>query len=172
MRHDIFSVPIFIDEVDLDKIDIGNPPTEPTWLSETQSTIGQEHNIPDSTYEYLIEVFNKNLGPSLIGANPQFGQIWRNRYKENDWQDIHIHPKSAWSFVIYEDVLESKTVFMNPNFNDIQNHFGTNCFELPLDFRPELKTGNIIIFPSFLKHFVRPGNVGSTIAGNIYMDFD
>lgn len=171
MRVNIFSIPIFIDQVDLNKINIGDPPTDRIWLSKTPSTMGKEHNITQETYEYLVEKFIENLGAELIGPNPRFGEIWRNKYNEHDWQDIHIHPHSSWSFIIYEDVVESKTVFMNPTFNDIQNHMGTNNREFPLDFRPTCKTGDMIIFPSFLQHFVRPGNVGSTISGNVYMDY-
>lgn len=171
MKIDLFSVPVFIDEVNLDKIIVSEEPTEKIWLSETPSTLGKPHKIPGSTYNYLTEIFVKNLGEDLIGANPRFGEIWRNVYEEHDWQDIHIHPNSQWSFIIYESVEESKTVFMHPLYKDIQNHFGSNVNIFPLDFRPELKKGNIIIFPSFLEHFVRPGSVGSTISGNIYMDY-
>jgi len=171
MKKDLFSVPIYIDQVDLTKIDIGHPPTERIWLSETPSTMGQSHDISEKTYEYLIDIFIKNLGPDLIGPNPRFGEIWRNEYQQNDWQDIHIHPRASWSFIIYETVKESKTVFMNPLYKDIQNQFGTNVEIFPLDFRPDLTAGDIIIFPSFIEHFVRPGNIGSTISGNIYMDY-
>jgi len=171
MRYDIFSTPIFIDTIDLDKIDIGNPPTEKIWLSQTPSTLGQDHTVSEETVNYLAEVISNNLVANLIGDNPRFGEIWRNKYQEHDWQDIHIHPHSSWSFVIYETVDSSKTVFMSPIFKDIQNHLGTNLSDFPLDFRPQLKKGDIIIFPSYLEHFVMAGNVGSTISGNIYMDY-
>jgi len=167
----MFHVPIFIDTIDLEKIQISDAPFERLWLSETNSTLGQNHDISDSTYEYLIEVMSKNLGTELIGGNPRFGEIWRNKYEENDWQDIHIHPRSSWSFIIYETVESSKTVFMSPILKDVQNQFGSNVEEFPLDFRPQCNKGDIIIFPSFIEHFVRPGNRGTTISGNIYMDF-
>jgi hypothetical protein len=172
MKYNMFHVPFFIDKIDLSRIDIGDAPYEKVWLSETPSTIGKNHEIPKSTFEYLIEIFTKNLGADLIGNNPRFGQIWRNKYEEHDWQDIHIHPRSSWSFVIYETVEKSNTVFMNPLFKDIQNQFGTNVKEFPLDFRPECEKGDIVIFPSFIEHFVRPGNIGTTISGNVYMDFE
>lgn len=171
MKINIFSIPVFIDTIELGRIDIGDPPTEKIWLSETPSTLGKQHDISNNTINYLAEVVSRNLGSDLIGSNPRFGEIWRNKYEQHDWQDIHIHPHCSWSFIIYETVLESKTVFMNPNFKDIQNQLGTNLKEFPLDFRPQLHAGDMIIFPSFLEHFVRPGNVGSTISGNIYMDY-
>jgi hypothetical protein len=170
MRYDIFSIPVFIDTVDLSKIKISDEPTDKMWLSETPTTMGKNHKIEPETFEHLIEIFNRNLG-SLVGQNPRFGYIWRNKYTKTDWQDIHIHPHCQWSFIIYETVEESKTVFMNPVYKDIQNHFSGNLPDFPLDFRPELGRGNIMIFPSFLEHFVRPGNEGSTISGNLYMDY-
>jgi hypothetical protein len=39
-------------------------------------------------------------------------------------------------------------------------YFGT-------DWRPELHTGDIIIFPSFVEHYVLNGGTGTTIAGNV-----
>lgn len=170
MRQDIFSIPVFIDQVDLAKIKISDEPTEKMWLSETPSTMGKQHNIDPETIEHLIEIFSRNLGP-LIGQNPRFGYIWRNKYTKTDWQDIHIHPHCQWSFIIYETVETSKTVFMNPSYKDIQNHLSGNLPGFPLDFRPNLNKGDILIFPSFLEHFVMPGNEGSTISGNLYMDY-
>lgn len=170
MKYEIFSIPIFIDTVDLTKISIDEQPYEPCWLSNTPSSFGKDHQISDETITHLVEIFNRNLG-ELVGSNPRFGKIWRNKYSRTDWQDIHIHPHCTWSFIIYESVTESKTVFMNPNYKDIQNHLGMNLKEFPLDFRPQLSTGDIIIFPSFLEHFVRPGSEGTTISGNLYMDY-
>lgn len=171
MQYNVFSIPIFIDTVDLNEIDIGNPPTKRIWLSETPSTLGQHHEISQSTIDYLATIVTRNLGVDLIGENPRFGEIWRNKYQKHDWQDIHIHPHSSWSFIIYETVTESKTVFMNPVYKDIQNQLGTNLKQFPLDFRPVLHIGDMIIFPSFIEHFVRPGNEGNTISGNIYMNY-
>ena len=172
MRTDIFSIPIFTDKVDLDKIDIGDPPTDPTWLSNTPSTFQQEHEISDTTKEHLAEVISRNLVEyDLLGPNPQLGRIWRNKYDVNDWQDIHIHPRAAWSFIIYEQVEETMTVFMNPSFKDIQNNMGQTVPGFPLDYRPKLETGSIIIFPSFLMHYVLPGKKNTTIAGNVYIDY-
>lgn len=170
MKLDLFSIPIFIDKVDLDKISISDEPTTEMWLSGVQSTMGKQHIISDDTIGHLIDIFRRNLG-ELVGPNARFGQIWRNKYTKHDWQDIHIHPHCQWSFIIYENVQQSKTVFMNPNYKDIQNHMGMNLQGFPSDFRPQLTTGDIIIFPSFLEHFVMPGNEGSTISGNLYMDY-
>ena len=33
----------------------------------------------------------------------------------------------------------------------------------------ELKQGSIVIFPSFIEHYVLTGGEGSTIAGNVFL---
>ena len=38
-----------------------------------------------------------------------------------------------------------------------------------MDYRPELHNGDIIIFPSFVEHYVLSGGTGSTIAGNVFL---
>lgn len=170
MKYDIFSIPIFIDTVDLNRIQISDEELTPTWLSDTPSTMGKTHTVSDDTFQHIIEIFNRNL-KDMVGPNPRFGPIWRNKYSKTDWQETHIHPHASWSFIIYESVATSKTVFVNPSYKDIQNQLTNLLPEFPLDFRPQLTTGDIIIFPSFLEHFVLPGNEGTTVSGNIYMDY-
>ena len=53
----------------------------------------------------------------------------------------------------------------------IQNQLGNCHGAFPLDYKPDLKKGDIIIFPSFLMHSVNSGQVGTTISGNIYMKY-
>ena len=53
--------------VDLEKIEIGDASFEKIWLSETNSTLGQKHEIPDTPFEYLIEVIGRNPGQDPIG---------------------------------------------------------------------------------------------------------
>ena len=172
MEHQMWSVPFFIDTVDLDKIKVEHKETERIWLSQVESSFGKENNVPPETFDYLVSRFLEILPKELIGMNPRFGEIWRNKYEKNDWQDIHIHPKSQWSFIIYETVETGKTVFMNPLYKLIQNQIGTGHPWFPLDFRPECKKGDIVIFPSMIEHFVMPGNEGTTLSGNIYMDYE
>ena len=38
-----------------------------------------------------------------------------------------------------------------------------------MDYRPELHNGDIIIFPSFVEHYVLSGGTGTTIAGNVFV---
>jgi hypothetical protein len=170
MRLDIFSIPIFVDKVDLDKIDITEDKFEEYWLSKTPTSMPCDVKISPSTFEYLSTIVARNIDELGPYANPRFGQIWRNKYSKTDYQDSHIHPRSQWSFIIYETVKESKTNFINPSRSLIINQLEFYPEHLPTEFTPTLGPGDMLIFPSFLEHFVLAGNEGTTISGNVYLD--
>ena len=173
MKKELFGIPIFEDEVDLEKIVLPDAELENTWDSGTPTTFGTQKvdDVPQETWKYLSEVVERNLYyGECMGANPSFGHIWKNVYGKHDYQDVHIHPNCQWSFVIYVDTY-SKTSFLNPSMKDIQNQIGNQVVQFPLDYKPNLGPGSIIIFPSFLMHMVNNGVGGTTISGNIYMDY-
>jgi len=171
----IFAIPIFEDKVDLDIFKIAEEPPEdlqPTWDSGVKTTFNTKLELTQPVWEHLGEIIGRNLGPvGLMGNEPNIGHVWRNRYGENDYQDPHIHPNSQWSFIVYETVERSRTSFFNPSMGMIQNQLGNCHGAFPLDYKPDLKKGDIIIFPSFLMHSVNSGQVGTTISGNIYMKY-
>ena len=174
MKKEIFSIPIFEDTVELSKFeDIPFAPLEPTWDSGVPSSFGTQkpEEVPTTVWQYLSEVVERNLYPAqLMGKDARFGHIWKNVYQKHDYQDAHIHPHCQWSFIIYVDVT-SRTAFFNPSIHNIQNHIGCTNPYFPLDYKPNLEPGSIIIFPSFLMHMVNSGNEGSTISGNLYMEY-
>ena len=174
MKKELFGIPIFEDTVELDKVnDIPSAPLEPTWDSGVSSSFGTQkpEEVPTTVWKYLSEVVERNLYPAqLMGKDARFGHIWKNVYQKHDYQDADIHPHSQWSFVIYVDVT-SRTAFFNPSIHNIQNHMGCTNPYFPLDYKPNLGPGSIIIFPSFLMHMVNSGNEGSTISGNLYMEY-
>ena len=171
----IFGIPIFEDTVNLDIFKIPDEPAEdlqPTWDSQLQTTFNTKLELPQPVWEHLGEIIGNNLGPvGLMGLEPHIGHVWRNRYREHDYQDPHIHPNSQWSFIVYETVENSRTSFFNPSMGLIQNQLGNCSGAFPLDYKPNLKKGDIIIFPSFLMHSVNSGQVGTTISGNVYMNY-
>ena len=173
MKKELFGIPIFEDEVELEKIVLPDAELENTWDSGTPTTFGTQKvdDVPQETWKYLSEVVERNLYyGECMGANPRFGHIWKNVYGKHDYQEVHIHPNCQWSFVIYVDTY-SKTSFLNPSMKDIQNQIGNQVVQFPLDYKPNLGPGSIIIFPSFLMHMVNNGVGGTTISGNIYMDY-
>ena len=171
----IFGIPIFEDTVNLDIFKIPDEPAEdlqPTWDSQLQTTFNTKLELPQPVWEHLGEIIGNNLGPvGLMGLEPHIGHVWRNRYREHDYQDPHIHPHSQWTFIVYETVENSRTSFFNPSMGLIQNQLGNCSGAFPLDYKPQLKKGDIIIFPSFLMHSVNSGQVGTTVSGNVYMKY-
>ena len=171
MKKEIFAIPVFEDKVDLEKIKIPEMETEPTWDAGVPSTFSQKLPLQPEAYEHLSDIINKNLyDNNLLGMNPKFGHIWYNRYDKHHYQDAHLHPNCQWSFIIYVD-LHAKTSFLNPSMGLIQNQIGNCVEEFPLDYKPDLGPGSIIIFPSFIMHMVNAGNEGTTISGNVYMEY-
>jgi hypothetical protein len=89
--------------------------------------------------------------------------IWLNKYNKNNYQGSHVHP-SDFSFIIYYKVNKSYTVFNSPVKNMLES-INSNIFFK--DYEPNLKQGDIIVFPSYLEHWVKPNSNNITIAGNI-----
>ena len=58
---------------------------------------------------------------------------------------------------------------MNPSRKLIMNQWAMYGTAISMDFIPNAPAGSIIIFPSWIEHFVTSGNEGTTISGNVYL---
>ena len=166
MIIDIFSIPILIGNIDHKKIILQNKVFEKTWLSKTPSTFKQQGKLNEKSATYLIKTIVKILEEKIkYPFEIQLLNVWQNKYSENDYQEPHIHNHCHFSFIIYEEVKESNTVFINPSKYLIQAFKLHYMFDE--SFMPQCKSGQIIIFPSFLEHMVVKGSKGKTLSGNI-----
>ena len=165
--HAVFASPFFLEPIDLDKVNLVSEDYQPTFLSGCPTTLGSD-NFTDESYQYVHGLIKECIG-QFLEDEFVIGQVWRNRYEKSDWQDPHIHSGSQWSFVIVESVEASRTVFMNPSRKLIMNQWAMYGTAISMDFIPNLPAGNIIIFPSWIEHFVTSGNEGTTISGNVYL---
>tara|TARA_Y100000004_G_scaffold115416_1_gene129609 strand:+ start:78 stop:614 length:537 start_codon:yes stop_codon:yes gene_type:complete len=178
MRKDIFAIPIFEFEVDLKFINIPvkDEDFRPTWESRVPSSFVASRNakIPKPTLHYLSDKILECLRTLKDPVTKiSIDGIWKNKYDVSDFQGYHTHSNTTWSFIVYEDVEESKTQFINPSMSDIQNHSPLGrSDDMPVMYMPKLKSGWMILFPSWLPHQVLSGNSGTTISGNItcYVD--
>ena len=161
--HAVFAAPFFIEPIDLDKVNLISEKYEQSYLSGIETTMGS-----DRFTEYVKSLIKDCIG-QFLQDDFFLGQVWRNRYTKTDWQDPHIHSGAQWSFIIYESVDHSRTVFMNPSRKVIMNQWAMYGHVIPMDFMPQVPSGNIVIFPSWIEHFVTNGNEGTTIAGNVYL---
>jgi hypothetical protein len=171
MKLNIFSIPVFISYIDSSKINLISDKINEKWMSETLTSFGNENKISKESIDYLLSVIAENLKDFFINIpfKIELQNIWQNIYKKDDFQENHIHANSHFSFVIYKEVEESKTLFFSPN------HYLVECFYekdflmkfFETKFYPKLTKNQIIIFPSFLEHMVKKNKESITISGNI-----
>jgi len=178
MIKNLFEIPVFIGDIDVDKIKLKKINFEKTWLSKTNSTYKNTKDedilnvIEKDSVIYLLNILAKLLEEKIEERfEISLLNIWENVYSDNDFQEPHIHAKSDYSFIIYKEVEKDggKTVFLNPNrnvmesFTNIHHHFQNI-------FKPSCNKGQVIIFPSFLEHMVLKTSNQHTISGNLKFD--
>ena len=172
MQMNLFQIPIYICNIDVNKIKINNKAFKKTWFSKTLSS----HNFPNQLEEndtiYLLQTIAKELSSNIKEAfHIKLHSIWENIYGKDDYQEKHVHPGSHFSFIIYKDVKESNTVFINPADKLIASYYSDPDIKLfNLSFIPECRSGQMIIFPSFLEHMVLKHSNSVTIAGNVIIE--
>jgi hypothetical protein len=171
MKINLFSIPIFIGNIDAEKITLENETFSQSWLSKTNSSFNDRQNIKlnNDSVMYLLENISKLLKQEIKNSfEISIKSIWTNKYNINDYQEEHIHSGSHFSFVIYKNIKESKTVFISP-WKDLIGAYEMNDLFLT-DFNVECRSNQICVFPSFLKHMVLKNNFpGETISGNLYV---
>ena len=172
MKLNLFSTPVYIGNIDVDKIVIENKGFKKNWYSETESSYSYQNVIDQKSGEYILEVVNSLIGGDLPPHKTyKLLNIWENKYGNGDFQERHVHPQSHFSFIIYKKVINSNTIFYNPSLNLIDAYYDfkllkhLNSFDQTI--KPECRSGQIIIFPSFIEHMVVKNNDSITIAGNI-----
>lgn len=174
MQINIFSTPIFINNIDSSKIVLNVKKIEPTFNSEILSSFNDKNcTIEENSLSYLYLVIAESLNNFLkTSFKIKLLNIWQNNYIENDFQEKHIHINSHFSFVIYKEIKESKTVFFFPNNYLIDLFYENNYLNKYFNttFTPKLKKDQIIIFPSYLEHMVKKNSNSITISGNILIE--
>ena len=171
-----FATPVLIDTVDLAKIEIKNINFSQKWQGDVHTSHGYCNELNEEGVDELLKVITKNLNEIIpFRYQVEIKNVWQNKYEIGHSQDKHMHTRAHFSFIVYENVDEGKTVFVHP-INDllmekyaylgIKGDEAAQVFQM--EFEPRLKKGSIIIFPSYLEHYVRKNNKpGSTISGNI-----
>lgn len=172
MQLDIFKIRIFIDNIDVNKLKFNEVLFEKTWESKTPSTFKGDNLLNKESSDYLLGIIAKLLFPEIKKQfSINLNNIWINKYKQNDYQEEHIHVKSHYSFIIYSKVKESNTVFLSRD-KEIIESFGINDMGLfQTKFEPPCRSNQIILFPSFLAHRVKRAEEDyETISGNISLN--
>lgn len=156
-----------------------------SWKCNVESTFCKENNfdLPWNTFiENAVKCFNEYLSTFPIKKQFQIEiYAWLNRYSKGHSQEVHNHaggnavlscaymlelPKNSGDIVFFQtgnDLLKYTTL------NDICD----NDLNVSNRFTPILQEGDIVIFPSYLDHYVT-GNYTekrrSTISANLYIN--
>ena len=103
MKLDIFSIPIYIDNIDCSKIKLETDKYEKIWDSNITSSHGHENKLNQESFNYILEKIWKLLNDDFHGKfKLNLENIWQNKYLEKDYQETHCHPQSHFSFIIYK----------------------------------------------------------------------
>jgi uncharacterized protein (TIGR02466 family) len=142
--------------------------------------------------EIDYELFLKQLHFAVLKMVNDFGahkelkynieSVWMNIYNQGCWQEIHHHvsPISNFSYVYFMNLNENDAEFYFVNdkaknysasgLNRILSLFSKTHW--PDIFSPQVKEGQMIIFPSHLSHGVHMQKQDTnrcTISGNIFL---
>jgi hypothetical protein len=170
MIINLFEIPIFIGNIDSKKIKLKNQSFKSIWVSETHSSFNNKNpqeTIENESVLYLLNIIIKLLEEKInYPFEIYLKNIWENQYNKDDYQEPHIHAKSDFSFIIYKEGEEGKTLFFNPSRNFIEP-FDNIEFMFKKTFMPKCKKDQIVIFPSFLEHMVLKCSDVKTISGNL-----
>jgi len=170
MKLEIFSVSLFIGNIDLKKIKLTSEIGK-AFLSETPSSFHTQNTLDPESDKYLMTVIAGLLKEKYQYFAINLKSIWKNRYVNNDFQEPHVHTNSRFSFIIYEEVNICHTIFYNPAKYLIDATTGTGDSIAMHHFKPQVRKGQIIVFPSYVEHMVNKNSDQATISGNLNFNF-
>tara|TARA_R110000796_G_scaffold4894_1_gene18520 strand:+ start:134 stop:673 length:540 start_codon:yes stop_codon:yes gene_type:complete len=166
--YNIFPNFIGTKKLDLTKLKVSGSVFKKTFESNIKTTLNTDTLFDIDSMNYLNIELTKLLSHLLKPRCKTFvfklTGIWINQYTDKDFQGSHVHP-GDYSFIIYYKTKKSHTVLNSPVKNFIEIEGNSKLFDERHDV--DLKEGDIIMFPSYMEHWVKPNSDGITIAGNI-----
>ena len=157
--------------LDLKKINIVGNKFSKTFESEIETTLEGQTLLDINSMNYLNLQLTDMLAHLLKNRCKTFvfkmTGMWMNKYDNNNYQGTHCHP-GDFSFIIYYKTDKSYTVFNSPVKNLLE--MGKNSYLFDVSYDPIYKEGDIVMFPSYLDHWVKPNSNSITIAGNIKIE--
>ena len=150
------------------------------WSSKTQTTLNNSYNN-ELPWSDLVSEIHKHLNEYIKIFQPKVNYTiettgWMNRYFKGDYQEQHNHvnENNIFSCAYMLDVPENSGnfVFVNTAL-DFYSYTGfDNMFNVsPVrSFIPPLNEGDLIIFPSYVEHFVSK-NLSDKTRATVSMNF-
>jgi len=118
--------------------------------------------------DFSWDLFGKSIENNLIEMSGQLGgefvksiqivQSWINEFRQGDMQEVHDHSGnfctfSCAYFLQYNHAIDGQFHFFNTSLNIHHGNF-SSYYPTSDMYAPEVKEGDIIIFPSCSHHFV------------------
>lgn len=155
MKIDIFSIPLYIFEVEnwKEKKKILYKLFKTEKLDDLDNNISSFRNNSNHNVSKFIEIIipeiEKIKSHINLGENDyvRISNVWMQKYKKGMDHSIHNHGNCAMSAVLYIDLPKETqpTRFISP-FDDFTTRKS-------IEFTPDVKEGNIVFFPGFLHHY-------------------
>ena len=173
LTHRLFGFPYCVKDIDTNRISINYEPNR-TWFSNTLSSYRGVTNTDQDSVSYIMNEV-KEFADSFIPFeyNLKLISFWANEYYKKDFQEPHLHGNCDLSFVIFKKIGKSSgLLFFSPAYDLIQTSTFWLSKEIGVDDTVECsaKEGQIVIFPSILRHMALPHNgeeARITYAGNV-----
>jgi len=140
------------------------------WNSETRTIyFSKEELLPviSPCLDEFCSEFSKKLQFAL-------SEPWINFYEKGDYQEIHTHPRYQLSlnyFLNYDKEKDAKFYFYNTHSTELAESNLDTLFGAGDCYFPDVEEGELIIFPSYLHHGVRPHrseNLRMTVTCNMH----
>jgi len=134
--------------------------THKKWASNTTTSYESDNKITEKSHKALSDELYKFTKQVITKDHKiEIKEIWANEYMEKDFQEIHFHPKSHFSFCIIHKIPEGSGSlrFSNP-YEDVGfNHFNIAFKNFNFEAIPPQEENTILIWPSYMKHMVTAG---------------
>lgn len=143
-----------------------------TSFGQEDDVIESNRNLLESEYiECMREVFDKDF-------NVEIESIWYNVYTDGEYQEVHDHlgtPLKPSHFSFIHFLSYDKKIHRPPEFHDPLSQIRNLSIELDRTrcghvYVPDVKEGDLLMFPSYLQHCVPSGK--STIYPRITISFN
>ena len=174
MITDYFAQPIYNSNFDSSLLEFEYR-THKQWESNTTTSFKNFNNMPQKSHNILISELSKYT-KQVITKEHQINlyEIWANEYMEKEFQELHTHPRSHFSFTIINKCPKGsgRLKFYNPYEQLEYAHEDIFFKYLNFTLAPPQEENTIIIWPSYMKHMVTPGNNKTkriTYSGNFHI---
>jgi uncharacterized protein (TIGR02466 family) len=191
MIHNIFATPYYCAPVEqketidsiLDGVDVDNY-VEKHRFWDCDVRTGHDMDAVSPSKDEWLDVFLGIVQPHIFNyiestiVDDKFDYRihwpWFNLYEKGEHQEVHIHNRGSFSWCYFHRLPEDSSKFSFINKDDVLNSYGNNGGLIEFfKFKhyPNVKEGDIVVFPSWLMHMVSPHKNDKeeriTISGNV-----